>query len=95
MRAEGGKKGKGKRTEKRRKKEEKMGIKIVFFFFVSRLSRSYPLLFAIKNYGESIWRLARAKYAPHPYFWQLFQISLAVLRIYAKSSGGSRGDSGA
>ena len=45
---------------------------------VSRLSRSYPLLFAIKI---SIWRLVRAKYAPPPLFWQLFQISLAVLRI--------------
>ena len=43
MRAEGGKEGKGKRREKKRKKEEKMGIKIL-----SRLSRSYPLLFAIK-----------------------------------------------
>ena len=60
---------KGKRREKAGEKEEKMGIKAVFFispracfffhmrsgqFFeyikinVSRLSRSYPLLFAIK-----------------------------------------------
>ena len=31
--------------------------------------------------GESIWRLARAKKAALPLFWQLFQISLAVLRI--------------
>ena len=30
---------------------------------------------------ESEWRLVRAKYAPLPLFWQLFQISLAVLRI--------------
>ena len=33
MRAEGGKKGKGKRMEKKRKKEEKIGIKM--FFFIS------------------------------------------------------------
>ena len=39
---------------------------------VSRLSRLYPLLFAIKFNGESIWRLVRAKYAPPPLFWQLF-----------------------
>ena len=32
MRAEGGKRGKGKRREKKRKKEVKMGIKIVLFF---------------------------------------------------------------
>ena len=62
MRAEGGggERGKGKRREKKRKKEEKMGIKIKNRFFaqwsffkyirktVSRLSRSYQLLFAIK-----------------------------------------------
>ena len=63
MRAEGGKKGKRNRRVKKKKKEEKMGIKIrvhVFFLYaqwsffkyvrqtVSRLSRLYPLLFAIK-----------------------------------------------
>ena len=36
--------------------------------------------------GESMWRLVRAKYAPHPYFGNFFQISLAVLRIYEISS---------
>ena len=56
----GGKKGKGKRREKKRKKEKggENGDQNSFFcccFFisprarpVSRLSRSYPLLFAIK-----------------------------------------------
>ena len=56
-----GEKGKGKKKRKEKEKEEKMGIKIVLFFSyaqwsffkyirktVSRLSRSYPLLFAIK-----------------------------------------------
>ena len=41
---------------------------------VSRLSRSYPLLFAIKILMVSqFWRLARAKYAPHPYFGNFFK----------------------
>ena len=41
---------------------------------VSRLSRSYPLLFALSNFhGETIWRLVRAKYAPHPYFGNFFK----------------------
>ena len=55
----GGKRKREKSREKKRKKEEKMGIKIVFSYAqwslfkyirktVSRLSRSYPLLFAIK-----------------------------------------------
>ena len=65
MRAEGGKKGKGKRREKKRKQGGKNGDQNRFFrahvfsyaqwsIFkyirktVSRLSRSYPLLFAIK-----------------------------------------------
>ena len=68
MRSEGGKRGKGKRREKRRKK---WGSKPFFFvrahvfsyaqwsFFkcikktVSRLSRSYPLLFASKHFMVS------------------------------------------
>ena len=67
MRAAAGERGKGKRREKKRKKEGKNGDQNRFFiipcacfsyaqwkFFkyirktVSRLSRSYPLLFAIK-----------------------------------------------
>ena len=35
MRAEVGKKGKGKRREKQRKKEEKMGFKFFIFFYKS------------------------------------------------------------
>ena len=51
---------------------------------VSRLSRSYLLLFAIKSIlnGESICRHVRAKYAPLSLFRQLFQLSLAVLKIW-------------
>ena len=60
MRAEEEKNGKGKRREKKRKKGGGNGDQNRFFFFaqwsffkyirktVSRLSRSYPLLFAIK-----------------------------------------------
>ena len=42
---------------------------------VSTLSKSFSLLFVIKHfYGESIWRLSRAKYAPHPYLGNFLRI---------------------
>ena len=49
---------------------------------VSRHSRSAFVCDQNFN-GESIWRLVRAKYVPHPYFGNFFQISLAVLRIWS------------
>ena len=89
-----GEKGKGK---KKRKEKEKGGKKwdqnrFVFFiwqwsFFkyirktVSRLSRSYPLLFAIKILMVSQLETFKSQICTPPLFWQLFQISLAVLRI--------------
>ena len=48
---------------------------------VSKLSRSYKLLFAIKILMVSQFGDLQVKYAPQTLFWQLFQISLAVLRI--------------
>ena len=48
---------------------------------VARLSRLYSLLFAIKMFIVSQFETCKNQICTPPLFWQLLQISLAVLRI--------------
>ena len=65
-----GEKGKGKKKRKEKEKGGKNGDQNRFFF--------------IYIYEEV--RLVRGDFAPPTLFWHLFQIPLAVLRIYTVSS---------